>query len=765
MVFSITGAAARARRFARLFLLSSDQRRVLRHARRLDAFDPVFYRTTYGQIHSLYHRFGLRHFIVYGEGFGFRPNADFSPQAYLAHNSDVAAQGLSAFAHWVLSGHREGRIAKELPRIDSLPDCFEQIQRPLREDATNPGSDPDVDGNKARFAVAVHVYYPDLWPEIAAHLSRLSVPFDLFVTITYRGDETTELAADIAHDFPGAFVHPVENRGRDILPFLMLVNAGLLHGYEAVCKLHTKKSPHRQDGDDWRRHLIGGVLPIHDLAQKLDHFVNDRAAIWVADGQVYQDARWWGSNFAATRDLLRRVEIEITEDALCFPAGSIYWLKPMMVGMLAALDLGPDDFEGEQGQLDGTLAHAVERALGGLAQAGGWPIAQTTELGQSVSVTPKFEEQKQRPGFVTAFYLPQFHPTPENDRWWGKGFTEWRGVVQSKSRFAGHRQPILPSDLGFYDLRVTDVMGEQAALAQSAGIDAFCVYHYWFDGKRMLHTPLDRLLTRADVAFPFYLCWANESWRRNWDGLSGQVLLDQSYAPGFEDNLVRDSLPYLRDPRYARPDGRRPRFMIYRPGDMPNPVASVEKMRRAWRRAGLGDVELGAVLFHQPELSIVPDDLFDFWVEMPPHGLVQPDAYLFGGPKGNRLNRPVDPNFQGLVYDYAAVIRTAFDPKYLSQLPKNTITGAMPGWDNSARRGQQAHIAYGANPASFAHWVDRILSERLGNSYRGELFLNAWNEWAEKAILEPNDMYGDLMLGVLRDRFGAAATPSISDAA
>nr|WP_090271354.1 glycoside hydrolase family 99-like domain-containing protein [Thalassovita taeanensis] len=714
---------------------SGPQREYIKAVRDSGLFDPVYYRGAYPGINPAFMRDPIRHFVLYGEERGFRPNPDFSPRAYIRYNPDVAEIGMAAFYHYVVAGRHEDRITKELPETNSLP----QIDTPiLRFDPDRP---------KARFAVVAHVYYPDLWPEFAETFARLPIDFDLYVTLTYRGEESDALAAEIREQFPHAKVVPISNRGRDILPFLLLVNAGALEGYEAVCKLHTKKSPHREDGDHWRQHLIGGILPEEGLPALLDTFLSDpEAAFWVADGQHFNSTEWWGSNFEVTRYLMRRIEMEIGPDVLSFPAGSIYWMKPLMVGLLKSLDLREESFEEEEAQVDGTLAHALERAMGFLAMAAGHEVRQTTQL-EEQKLKPK---PLPRPAFTSAFYLPQFHPTPENDSWWGKGFTEWRGTVSAQSLFAGHIQPLLPSDLGFYDLRVTEVMGQQAELARNAGIDAFCVYHYWFDGRRILEQPLDRLLERPEIDFPFYLCWANESWRRNWDGLSGEVLLDQTYATGFEQKLVHDSLPYMQDPRYSRPDGKRPRFVIYRPEDMPDPAGSVKRMRAAWKKAGIGEVELGAVCFHVDGENPVAEDVFDFWIEMPPHGIVTVDDFLFGGPEGSKLGREVHGGFQGLIYDYNRVIENSSSEKYVSNLPKNTICGAMPSWDNTARRGLKSHMAYGANPARFGVWLRKLARDRLPQSYRQELFLNAWNEWAEKAVLEPSAKYGSLYLDVLR---------------
>lgn len=731
--------------FLRAMILTREERAYRRAIRRSGLFDRRYYRGAHPGLNPVYRLWPETHYIAHGERMGYRPNPDFSPHAYLRLNPDVAVVTRRAFGHYIASGRAEGRPAKDPAERPDLP----QIEMPVFRRRAGP---------KAPQAVVLHLYYPDLWPEFRTVLEGFTLPFDLFVTLTWRGAETDALRDEIRAAFPAAQVWALPNRGRDILPFLMLVNAGLLDGYRAVAKLHGKKSPHRLDGEAWRRHLTGGILPATGLPAKLAAFVNDpSAAIWVADGQHYSGTDWWGSNLARTRALLARIEIQPDPEALAFPAGSIYWLKPLMIGLLKALRLPPEMFEAEQGQVDGTLAHAVERGLGYLATAAGQAVRQTAELGrQPVAQAPR----PQRPRLVSAFYLPQFHPVPENDAWWGAGYTEWRAALSAPSCYAGHLQPMLPADLGFYDLRATEVMGAQAALARKAGVDAFCVYHYWFDGRRILEAPIDRLMDRPDVDFPFYLCWANESWRRNWDGLSGEVLLDQSYAPGFEAKLAADLARYMRDPRYLRPDGLRPRLMIYRPEDLPDPAANIARLRAAFARLGLGDVELGAVAFHIGGGQPVPADVFDFHVEMPPHGLVQEEDYLFGGPWGNRMPVRVAAGFRGLIYDYAAAARRAVSAAHLAALPPRTIAGIMPGWDNAARRGLQGHIAHGAHPGSFRIWLDGLLRHRIAASYRQELFINAWNEWAEKAVMEPSTIFGDLYLQVLAERLAAAEAPA-----
>lgn len=697
-------------------------------------FDRQFYRGINPNLHWLFKMFPERHYVLFGEAAGLYPNPDFSPKAYLKHNHDVRDSSLAPLDHYIRRGRNEQRLTKDIPALDTNSDIALPKLRISRD-------------NPTRYAVVIHVYYHDLWTEFSEKLKTLDVTFDLFVTITYKKEESDALAERVAQEWPDATVIYMPNHGRDIFSFIHLVNAGVLDPYDAVCKFHTKKSPHRQDGDHWREHLINGILPGDGTSALLERFVAEpEAAFWVADGQHYNDPQWWGSNFDRTAQLLQRVEIQCRRDHLSFPAGSMYWVKPHILALLRGLQLTQDDFDTEFGQTDGTTAHAIERVLGVMVEASGLSILQSSQLAALPPVAAAPDKAK----FVSAFYLPQFHPTPENDAWWGKGFTEWTSVTRAVPNFAGHIQPMLPTDLGFYDLRTTETMDQQAALAKEAGIDAFCVYHYWFGGKRILEAPIDRLLQRPDITFPFYLCWANESWRRNWDGLTGDVLLEQAYAPGFATALAESLVPYFKDPRYQRPDGTRPRFVIYRPEDMPDPAAAVAEMRETWRRLGIGEVELGAVLFHVEGENPVAETLFDFWVEMPPHGLVTGKDCLFGGLEGNQMQAEVHPGFSGLIYDYNAVRQTSLSDTYTRALPTQTIAGIMPSWDNTARRGRNAHTAYGANPATFERWLRGLLAKRVPDSYRNELFINAWNEWAEKAMLEPSQQYGTTYLDALR---------------
>ncbi len=196
------------------------------------------------------------------------------------------------------------------------------------------------------------------------------------------------------------------------------------------------------------------------------------------------------------------------------------------------------------------------------------------------------------PARLLAFYLPQFHPIPENDEWWGRGFTEWTNVTRARPLFPGHYQPQLPADLGFYDLRLPESRLAQAELARAHGIGAFCYYHYWFNGRRILQRPFDEMLSSGQPDFPFCLCWANENWTRAWDGMEREVLLGQRYSAEDDLDHIRWLCNAFADPRYLRINGR-PLFLVYRIEDLPDPAATAERWRAEARALGIGELYPG----------------------------------------------------------------------------------------------------------------------------------------------------------------------------
>jgi GT2 family glycosyltransferase/2-polyprenyl-3-methyl-5-hydroxy-6-metoxy-1,4-benzoquinol methylase len=336
-----------------------------------------------------------------------------------------------------------------------------------------------------------------------------------------------------------------------------------------------------------------------------------------------------------------------------------------------------------------------------------------------------------------AFYLPQFHPIPENDLWWGRGFTEWTNVTKAKPNFVGHYQPRVPADLGYYDLRVVDIMRQQAALARRYGITGFCFYYYWFAGKRLLERPIEQFLADDGNDMPFCLCWANENWTRRWDGQEQEVLIAQHHSPDDDEAVIRDLIRYFRKGSYIRIDGR-PLLLIYRANLFPDFAATAARWRAICREAGIGEIYLAHVESFELTLAGVKPDHFgcDAAVEFPPHGMAQTYA-----PRTPLLN----PDFTGLAADYRD-LATRFSTRPLPDYKR--FLGVMPGWDNTARRQNNSYVFEASTPGAFQAWLETTLA-RTHRHHCGEeriVFINAWNEWAEGAYLEPDRRFGHAFL-------------------
>jgi hypothetical protein len=327
---------------------------------------------------------------------------------------------------------------------------------------------------------------------------------------------------------------------------------------------------------------------------------------------------------------------------------------------------------------------------------------------------------------VIAFYLPQFHPIPENDQWWGKGFTEWSRATRARPQFVGHYQPHLPERLGFYDLRLPEVRARQAALARGHGVHGFCYYYYWFGTKTLLERPLTEMLA-SGADLPFCVCWANEHWTRRWDGAEREMLIEQRYGPELDAALIEDLMPFLRDPRYLRVRGA-PVLLVYRPGAIPDPLATTARWRLAAREHGLSDLHLVAALTFG---LLDPRPLgFDAAVEFPPHG----------EPANLCAVEGIEPGFSGAVIDFRAVVsRRLALPTPSFRLYRT----AMAGWDNTPRLGRRATVFHDASPGAYEEWLRGLVTAaRLGHPEHQLVFVNAWNEWAEGAHLEPDERFG-----------------------
>ena len=356
---------------------------------------------------------------------------------------------------------------------------------------------------------------------------------------------------------------------------------------------------------------------------------------------------------------------------------------------------------------------------------------------------------------LLAFYLPQYHPIPENDQWWGTGFTEWANVAEARPLFRGHEQPHIPADLGFYDLRSGEVRESQAQLAREYGISGFCYYHFWFNGRRLLGRPLDEVLATGRPDFPFCLCWANENWTRVWDGGNGDVLMRQNYSETDDRQHIRWLTQAFRDHRYIRIDGR-PLLLVYRASILPDPARTMAIWREETRRLGVDEPFLCRVDSFPDERGDPRALGFDAAVEF------QPDWINLGRPLRRtkpwaalrKLGLSNGEYGKHRIHEYGDVVE-----RMLRRPPHSyrRFACVTPSWDNTPRRKEHGVILRNSTPELYERWLRETI-ETSTSDPAGEplVFINAWNEWGEGAHLEPSRRWGRRYLEATRNALSAA---------
>ena len=338
-----------------------------------------------------------------------------------------------------------------------------------------------------------------------------------------------------------------------------------------------------------------------------------------------------------------------------------------------------------------------------------------------------------------AFYLPQYHPIPENDRWWGKGFTEWINVTQAQPLFDDHYQPHLPADLGFYDLRLPEARIAQAELAKEYGVYGFCYYHYWFHGKRLLERPFNEVLGSGEPDFPFCLCWANETWSRRWLGEEKDILIKQTYSQEDDYNHIQWLVNAFADDRYIKIDNR-PLFLIYRPKDLPSIQKTLDIFRNECMKKGLENPYIVGVDAHSPGYDYRKDG-FDSTLAFEPQLGCLPnfksDRFNFSKLIRNR-QMGVD-SAKLKIYDYLEAREKMTKRK--RKFPH--LQSVFVGWDNTARRGKDGIIMINSSPDKFKIELKKTIENSMVCTDNNKIvFINAWNEWAEGNHLEPDLLHG-----------------------
>jgi lipopolysaccharide biosynthesis protein/glycosyltransferase involved in cell wall biosynthesis len=657
--------------------------------------------------------------------------------------------------------------------------------------------------------------------------------------------------------------------------------------YKYICKIHTKKSVYINTGKEWQRDMMDKLLGSQEMVARIKRAFDEHPdwGLIGPQGHVVPHTFYWTLNAESVNRLANSINIPTVGMDFSYVAGSMFWFRPEALSLVLQLGLHTQDFEPEQGQIDGTLAHAVERLFGLAAKHTGYVIGESSghavglpeipfqfglliqafqqreqtfstqvtalteqvtnlyrQVGQLTSqvstlngqvaglrrrvrnkeqeldaiyssrswrlvialrrlrlwliphqsirerlarwvihstrliragnfglllkkiteklahpfrgpqtgssspkarITPELEppvyvpihEQNVDPSHVAArviaFYLPQFHPIPENDEWWGQGFTEWTNVTKALPNFEGHYQPHIPDELGYYDLRLPAVQKRQVELAKKYGIYGFCFYYYWFSGKRLLERPIDQYLANPDLDLPFCLCWANENWTRRWDGAEHELLIAQEYNEQEYEHFIRDISPNFLDPRYIRVDGK-PILLVYRISLLPNPQKAAEIWRAECRKMGIGEIYLIAV-----QSFGIKDPRpfgFDAAVEFPP-------SHLGEAKISNSSVHITNPDFKGQIFDYNIAAHAMLEKKHEGY---TLFKSVMPSWDNTARRQDNSHIFINSSPENYRKWLSQVVkytTQHLPEDKRF-IFVNAWNEWAEGTHLEPDKLQG-----------------------
>ncbi|PHS36194.1 MAG: hypothetical protein COB07_12670 [Sulfurovum sp.] len=337
---------------------------------------------------------------------------------------------------------------------------------------------------------------------------------------------------------------------------------------------------------------------------------------------------------------------------------------------------------------------------------------------------------------LIAFYLPQFYPLKVNDKAWGKGFTEWTNVSKAIPQFEGHYQPRLPGELGYYDLRLIDIQKRQIELAKNYGLHGFCYHYYWFAGKKIMDSPLQKVLDNPELDFPFCINWANENWTKRWDGLDQEVILKQEHSPKDDIAFLEAIQSILTDKRYIKIDGKA-LLMVYRPQLFPDIKETVKRWRKHAKKIGIGELYL--VLSHSFDHQDPREIGFDAATEFAPNNF-----------QVNNLNEEIqtyNSSYEGNAYDYKSAINYSIS---LKKMEYTKFRSVCPGWDNEARKPGKGTSFINTYPSVYSKWLEFILYDTNNNQTKHEkiIFINAWNEWAEGAYLEPDRKFGYAYLNV-----------------
>lgn len=602
---------------------------------------------------------------------------------------------------------------------------------------------------KQRIAVHLHLFYVDLLDEFLPRLALIPVEFDLFVSIaqTQCADAVRDKIQYIQLNLGQLIIEQIPNRGRNLAPLIVQFGQRL-SSYEVVGHFHSKKSPHNARLSQWCAQMQDALLgQPGDSSARIGYFFEQLAAgarfVYPQERlEFIKDPSGWGDNHANAKSLLEKYTDFSIDDfpKVEFPEGAMWWASGQAMQRLLNLPLSYDDFEPEPIAADGNLAHALERLIFVLANDVAGPLIRI-EHGDSDPDYSWYESQQDFSDKIVhndikvlSYYLPQFHYTPENNEWHGNNFTEWTKVRAANPLFYQHYQQHIPHEnIGYYLLDNPQTLKRQAEDMRQAGVHGQVFYHYWFTGRMILEKPAQMLLENKDINMPFCFCWANENWTRRWDGNENEILLGQDYSVEDALGFIRYLIPFFHDERYIRIDDR-PVLFVYRPSSIPDPKMYQDIWAKECQAAGLKPPYVVAVLTRgasNPKdfsMDAATERVLNDWT-----GGNAPDIK-------HTLHAYRDINGSVIHYDDVASY-------YSGQKNAQDFTcfrNLVPQWDNTARYGSEAYVVHGSTPKAFQNWFKQLVdySKQHLPEDRRFVIVNAWNEWAEGAHLEPDNRYG-----------------------
>jgi len=568
-----------------------------------------------------------------------------------------------------------------------------------------------------KFAIVLHLYYTDLWYYFLDYFKQLD-NFDLYITLP---EDKYHFKSIIQDSYINANVYSVNNKGRDVLPFLEVIKYIDETKYTGICKIHSKKSPHRSDGDKWRNDLIYNLIgDKYIVSENLKHLKNK---IGIIGHKTYYDTTSIGSNKKIYNVLCDYYNIYETN--LEFFAGTMFWLHPKILTYIKNFKIPYYLFDNENGKFDGAAEHGYERIFIKFAKKLNLNVKKTFYLNKNKSIKP------------IAFYLPQFHFNDYNDKWWGENYTEWTKVIPAKSLFNNHIIKHPTSDISYYNLEDVNIRRKQAKIAKEYNIYGFCYHHYWFNGKKFLEKPLELMLNDNEPNIPFCFNWANESLTRTWDGLENDVLLEQTY--GSKQSWI-DHINYLihffKHDNYIRINGK-PIFLIYRISN----IKKLNEMLKVWnielQKNGFSGINIIQVLgSFKDSITNEFDDLIYGKAEFHPNILAH-------------YNPIVERKNDVMVIDMNKNLDKLLS---ITVKQKNYFYGAFPSWDNTPRKGKNGLVYTNTTTKIFEKYIKEQVYKTFDNENdENFLFINAWNEWGEGCVLEPNTYNGYEYLNVIKN--------------